>query len=133
MRRFFTYAHTDLLGFSASMLCAVHCGLLPVILTLSVLNGLQWLAEPWIETTFLATSIVIAIIALGRNFRNHKHILRAIQVVALGFVLIIASRFLPHETSLHFLMAALGGLTVAAGHILNWRLARKSPCCTEGH
>ena len=91
------------------------------------------MANPWIELSFIIASMGIAFFALGKNFRKHKHILRAIQVVIAGFVLIVGSHFLPFDTTLTHVLAALGGLTVAAGHILNWQLAKKSTCCTEGH
>jgi uncharacterized membrane protein len=128
---FFSHAHTDLVGFTASMACALHCSLLPFILTVSTLGGLKWLANPWIEVLFITLSVVIATIALGRNFRKHKHIMRAIQVVAVGFALLIASRFF--EGNPEHVLSALGGIVIATGHILNWRLARTSPCCRTEH
>lgn len=128
---FFTHVHTDLFGFTASMVCAIHCSLLPFVLTFSTLGGMQWLAEPWIEISFIVLSIAIATVALGRNFRKHRHIRRAIQVVAAGFALLIVSRFLNGD--IEHTIAAVGGLTIACGHILNWQLARTSPCCREGH
>ena len=126
---FFTKAHADLVGFGAAMTCAVHCGLLPVILTFSSLSGLRWLAQPWIEVTFILVSFCVALIAIGRNFGKHKHILLAIKVVSAGFALILIAHFIGGITE--YLMAAGGGVTIAYGHILNWRLARKSECCTQ--
>ena len=127
-KRFFSYAHADLIGFSASMVCAVHCAFLPILLTVSAFGGLTWLHEPWIEITFILMSVAVATFALGRNFRRHKHIRTAIQVVAVGFALILISRVMPGEA--HHFVSAAGGVTVAFGHILNWQQARKSPCCT---
>ena len=72
-------------------------------------------------------SIAIAVFALGRNFRRHKHIQRAIKVVTLGFALILISRFM--HGNAHHILSAIGGITIAGGHILNWHLAKKSPCC----
>ena len=130
LKQFFSYSHVDLAGFSASMLCAIHCAALPVILTLGATGGLNWLESPVLEIFFIVTSIVIAVFALGRNFRKHKHIRLAIQVVAAGFALIIVSRLMPHG-DLHHILSAIGGVTIAAGHILNWHLAKTSPCCNE--
>lgn len=127
MKQFFTYAHADVFGFTASAICAVHCAALPLVFTMGMLGGLEWLASPWIEITFIFLSIGIATFALGRNFRKHKHIRRAVQVVALGFALIIGSRFMHGD--MHHILTAAGGLIVAAGHVLNWQLARKSECC----
>jgi len=124
---FFSRIHTDLWGFGASMVCAIHCGMLPFILTFSSLSGLAWMSEPWIEVTFILLSFGIALIAIGRNFGRHKHILKAIKVVSVGFTLILAGHFLPGMGE--YVMTAAGGVTIAGGHILNWKLAQKSACC----
>jgi len=124
---FFSKLHTDLWGFWASTACAVHCGMLPFILTFSSLTGLRWMSEPWIEVTFILLSFGLALLAIGRNFGKHKHILLAIKVVSLGFALILIGHFL--QGTSEYLMTAFGGVTIASGHILNWRLARKSECC----
>ena len=127
--RFFSRLHTDVWGFGASTVCAVHCGMLPFVLTFSSLGSIRWLSNPWIELGFIVLSAMIATLAIGQNFRQHKHIRLAIQVVLAGFALILAGHFLPG--SMEYILTALGGATVATGHVLNWRLARKSVCCTN--
>ena len=112
------------------MVCAIHCAFLPVILTMSALGGLQWMADPVIELSFLTLSVGIAVLALMKNARKHKHIRLAIQTIAIGFCLVIASRFV-HPENLHHGLTALGGIVIASGHILNWRLAKSSECCVE--
>ena len=126
-KQFFTHTHLDLAGFYASTACAVHCAFLPVMFTISALGGLAWLASPVIELSFILTSVVIAGFALGRNFRRHKHIRLAIQVVAAGFALLLTAHFM--HGNWHNWLSAAGGFTIAGGHLLNWHLARKSPCC----
>ena len=126
-KQFFSSIHADLVGFYASMACAVHCAFLPLLLTVSAFGGLEWLHEPWLEITFIVSSIVIATFALGRNFRKHKHIRTALQIVAVGFTLILLSRVIPGEA--HHVVSAAGGVTIALGHVVNWRQAKKSPCC----
>jgi hypothetical protein len=91
------------------------------------LSGLRWLSEPWIEIGFILLSFTIAVIAIGKNFGRHKHILLAIKVVSAGFALIILAHILGGLTE--YILAAVGGATIAVGHVLNWRLARKSACC----
>jgi hypothetical protein len=126
---FFSKVHTDLVGFGAAITCAVHCGMLPFILTFSSLSGLNWLATPWIELTFILLSFSIALIAITRNFGRHKHILMAVKVVSLGFALILIGHFL--EGTAEYVLSATGGTTIAVGHIVNWRLAQKSACCNH--
>jgi hypothetical protein len=124
---FFSKSHTDLWGFGAALTCAVHCGMLPMILTFSSLSGLKWLGNPWIELSFILLSFCIAAFAITRNFRRHKHIMLAVKVVALGFALIIVAHMVGGIAE--YFIAAAGGVTIAFAHILNWRLARKSECC----
>jgi hypothetical protein len=124
---FFSRPHTDIWGFAASMACAVHCGMLPFVLTMASMSGLRWLSQPWIEVGFILLSFSIAVIAIGKNFGRHKHILLAIKVVSAGFALILLAHIIGGLAE--YVIAAAGGATIASGHILNWRLARKSECC----
>ncbi len=131
MRKFFSQIHADSLGFSASMVCAVHCGLLPFVLTLTSLSSLSWLAHPWMDVSFIGASMVIAMFALGRNFVRHRHIRLALGIISAGFALIIIAHFVHGYPG--YVVAVFGGITVAAGHIVNWRLAQRSACCRSGH
>ncbi len=122
---FFSF-NKDFLGFVASMLCAIHCATLPLILTFSALSGLSFLANHTIEFVFLAISAIIATWSLIPSFRKHHHNPMPLYLVALGFTFLVSARFLPHGFAEHFI-TAIGGSIVAISHILNWRLMKS--CC----
>lgn len=117
----------DFLGFLASMLCAIHCAALPLILTISTLSGLSFLANHAIEFVFLGISAVIATWSLIPAYRKHHHNYIPLLIVAIGFIFLISSRFIPHGTLEHTL-TAIGGFIVAISHIVNWRLLKSCSC-----
>lgn len=116
----------DFLGFMASMLCAVHCAALPLILTFSAFSGLAFLGNHLIEFIFLIISAIIAIWSFIPSYRKHYN-KKPLKIAVVGFLFLIGSRFLPHGFMEHFI-TAIGGFTVAVAHYLNWKSIKKCHC-----
>ena len=112
--------HLDFVGFSASMLCAIHCAVLPFLLTLAPLAGLQFLENPWIEYSFIILSLLIAANALVHGYRRHHHKSLALFVALVGFLLIALGRLIELEWT-EILFTSLGGVTIAIAHLINWK------------
>ncbi len=127
MKSKFISTNLDFLGFSASMLCAVHCMALPVLLAIGALSGLAWLEHPMVETVFIGLSFLIATWSLTRGYLSQHRHFTAIRMVVIGFVLLLLSRFVENEWEA--ILAGLGGVTIASAHWLNWRLCQKSESC----
>ncbi len=125
--RFINLTNKDFLGFMASMICAVHCAVVPVLLTLGTLGSLAWLEHPLVEMTFILISLVLAAWSLVTGYFRHHGNLTALAVVLVGFMLIIASRFV--EGSGEVLLTVFGGLTIAAAHLINWNLLKTCKSC----
>lgn len=113
----------DYLGFSASFLCAVHCAVVPLLLTFSTLGALAFLAHPLIEWSFIGIGLVLALLSLWPSYTKHHHRKRPLQLAVSGFLLIALSRF-----EVHFLWEAIltpiGALCIAIAHFYNWKYLR---------
>lgn len=120
--RFFKF-HLDFIGFSASLLCAIHCISLPIILSLSTLGGLAWLENEAIELSFIACSVIVASWSLFHSyFRVHSR-KEALLIAFTGFSIIIISHvFFP---SLEPILMMFAGISIAWAHWLNWRLVNQ--------
>ncbi len=127
MEKKFFSLHLDFVGFWASALCAVHCLAVPVVVAMGAGNGLAWLSDPWLEFGFIGAAIAIAGWSLARSYFQHHRKFTAISVVAGGFLLLLLSRFVEHEWEPT--LAVLGGIVIAAAHVVNWRLCRQ---CRSG-
>jgi len=125
MKNRFVGFHLDFIGFSASLLCAIHCAALPFLLTMAPLAGLQFLENPWIEYSIILLSFLIASNALVHGYRkHHKKPLALIMAVA-GFVLIGIGQFI-HAEWQEVVFMATGGTVIAIAHLVNWKHIRKS-------
>ena len=120
MKNQFVGLHLDFVGFSASMLCAIHCAALPFLLSMAPLAGLQFLDNPWIEYSIILLSFFIASNALIHGYRRHHRKSLALILAIIGFVLISLGHTLGVEL-IEILFTSCGGLLVAIAHLINWK------------
>jgi len=125
MKNKFVGLHLDFIGFSASMLCAIHCAAIPFLLSLAPLAGLQFLENHWIEYTIIILSLIIASNALVHGYRKHHKKVQAL-LLALGGFLLIALGHIMHTESQEMVFASSGGVTIALAHLVNWKHIKKS-------
>ncbi len=120
MKNQFIGLHLDFVGFSASMLCAIHCALLPFLLSMAPLAGLQFLDNPWIEYSIILLSFLIASNALVQGYRRHHQKAVALVIAIIGFILIGLGHALGIEI-LEVLLTPVGGVSIAIAHLVNWK------------
>lgn len=125
MKNQFVGLNLDYLGFSASLLCAIHCAAVPFLLSMAPLAGLRFLDNPMIEYTFIALSFSIASIALVQGYRKHHHRWLALAIATIGFILIGSGQVLEPEWK-EALLTAGGGTIIAIAHLVNWKLVNQS-------
>ncbi len=124
MKNQFVGLHADFIGFSASLLCAIHCLALPFLLSLVPLAGSHFMHNHWFEYAIILLSLVVASYALIHGYRKHHHNLLPLIMVTTGFILIAAGHLLPIVWS-ESLLSGGGGVTIALAHLLNWKYIKR--------
>jgi len=125
MKNQFVGLHIDFIGFSTSVLCAVHCAALPFLLSLAPLAGLQFLNNPWVEYTIILLSFLMASFALIHGYRKHHQKLLPLLIVTVGFALIFTGHLLQFEwTEITF--TSCGAVAIAIAHLINWKYIKRS-------
>lgn len=125
MKNQFIGLHLDFIGFSASMLCAIHCAALPFLLAMAPLAGLQFLDNLWIEYSIILLSFLIASNALVRGYRRHHHKSWALVTATVGFILIALGHTLGSE-QVEIFFTPIGGVLIAIAHLINWKHIRQA-------
>jgi hypothetical protein len=111
----------DIIGFSVSALCALHCFAVPLVVALTTFTGLAFLEDPFLEKIILTMSAVLGLLSLVPSYnRYHKHP-KPLTYFAAGIVLIGLSRLEVHEVW-EISMTSVGATLVASAHIINRRL-----------
>jgi ABC-type iron transport system FetAB permease component len=116
----------DKIGVSLSVMCAIHCAVWPLLLTIFPLIGAEAFHNHTFELLLIGSSALIAGYTLIKDYTNHKKS-RAIFVAIAGFALIALSHF--HYTSQWPLLTdnmvtASGGMIIASSYFWNWRLRK---------
>lgn len=127
--RFFSF-NLDAIGFSASLLCAIHCLAMPVLLSILPLTGTQLLDDPLIEYGFIVLSLALACSSLIRSYLKYHQDPFPLQLLSAGFLFIIGGRFLGHEVA-EGILTATGGISIALAHYINWNYNQDCKNCKK--
>ena len=122
----------DRAGATASFLCAIHCALMPLVITMLPLLGLSFLASEPVEWALLAASATLGSWSLCLGFRQHRS-RRVFMVLGVALALLLAGRLF-HEH--HFgiwgpVLMVFGGLAMMSAHLLNHRLCHACQRCNS--
>jgi hypothetical protein len=114
----------DRVGAAGSLVCAVHCALLPLLIAALPTLGLGLAGEANFERGFTVFATALALATLVSGYRRHR-LLGALMFLVPGVLAIWFGAFGPlgHEGSTHSVLMAIGGTLVGAAHLLNIRLA----------
>lgn len=113
----------DSIGIGASMLCVVHCLLLPVVFsTLSVL-GIELIENIYLEIATILLSLGIGILAFRSGYRSHRKIWPLIAFIGSILFLVLGNIWHGEEVTLKSI--AVSG--IISSHIVNWKLRKSAP------
>ena len=117
---------SDKLAIGFSMVCVVHCLVLPILLILlPPFSGLFALDDEMFHQWMLYAVLPISIAALMMGYLHHRSY-KVFLVGSIGLLLIIISTTLGHdllgETG-EVVLSILGSIIIAFGHFRNYRLS----------
>ena len=114
----------DRFGATGSLVCALHCALLPLLIAaLPSLGFAVWLGDDF-ERGFVLFASLLGVFSLAWGWRRHRA-MRALGLMLLGLaVLWTAVLYPPLHQSLvpHAVAMTLGGTLVGVAHLVNLRL-----------
>ena len=120
----------DALGIAASVACAIHCALLPLVMSSLPILGINIINNIWFEMVMILIALGIGIYSLMHGFKKHHHRKLPVYVFAAGMVLLILKQIL-HTKQLWFLVPAV--VLIVSAHYLNYRDCRKAGECHSDH
>lgn len=120
----------DGVGIFTSVLCAIHCGLLPFVLPALPLFGINIIHNPFFEWLMIAIAITVGAYSLYHGFIKHHRSKTPILIFAIGACFLIAKQwFTAYE---YYFLALAVGLIITA-HYRNYRMSRVHQCHSPHH
>lgn len=131
-------AWADPFGTVTSMVCALHCALLPFLMALLPAVGFGVLASSGFEYGYVAFASVLALASLWQGYRRHR-VYRALAFLVPGLVAVWAGVTIApvHDDAIiHAVVMTFGGTMIAVAHLVNLRLSHghvHDAGCAHGH
>ena len=121
----------DGLAIGASMLCLVHCLVLPVVIVLLPALAAFLAVPEAFHLWALAFAVPSSALALTAGYRRH-HWSRPIMIVVPGIALLAFGALAAPTEAAETWLTVPGALLLAIGHALNWRAMRHATCGVGG-
>jgi hypothetical protein len=115
----------DALGIVASIACAIHCAVLPLIVSTLPLFGINIINNIWFEYGMIVLAFAIGLYSLKHGFTKHHHKILPIVLFSLGILFLLLKQFF-HEWMIYFLIP--GVILIVVAHWINFRF-----CYITGH
>lgn len=128
----------DRFGSTSSLVCALHCALLPVLISLLPAMGLGALAWNGFEWAFVCFATSLGVFSLWIGYRRHRGY-RALLFLVPGLALVWAGILWPgvhQRVVLHTVLMSVGGTLIAVAHLINLRLSHghvHDATCSHAH
>ena len=111
----------DAFGIAASVACAIHCAVLPLILSSLPLFGINIIENQGFEFIMIALAFIVGVYSLYHGRKKHHHSFYPMLLFAAGISLLFIKSML-HSHSLMLLLPAVSVVVIA--HYLNYKLCR---------
>jgi len=113
----------DIWGTTTSLLCAVHCAALPILLSIGLISDHSWLMNPIFEIVVLSLTGLFIYFSIIRSYLKDRSDKRPIVLALTGVLLIICHHIFPFQ---HGLVIAFGGGLIAIAHLTKLKLTEHS-------
>ena len=116
----------DALGIAASVACAIHCAVLPLVMSSLPVLGINIINNFWFEIFMIVLAMGIGLHSLTHGFKKHHHRLLPIIVFVIGISLLLVKQIL-HQYQIWFLVPAV--ILIVSAHYINYRQCRIADHC----
>lgn len=112
----------DALGITTSILCAIHCAILPLFIAALPLFGVNIIENAAFEAGMILLAFVIGCYALWHGYRWHHHKKLPLVLFISGMIfLVLKQLFLQY----HVLLLIPAVTLIISAHVLNFRHCRQ--------
>lgn len=120
----------DALGIATSIACAIHCAILPVILSSLPVLGVNIIHNLLFEWGMIALAFVVGSYSLFHGYVKHHRSSTPVLIFFTGFIFLVLKQFF-HQYEYLFLSLAVA--LIIAAHYYNYRLCHQSKCVSPHH
>jgi hypothetical protein len=111
----------DAVGITTSLACAIHCAVLPMVLSTLPIFGINIVDNVAFEYFMIVLALSIGCYSLWHGYRKHHHSFTPLIIFCFGISLLFAKQVW-HAYQLWLLPIAV--ILIISAHLLNYRSCR---------
>ncbi|MBS1578139.1 MAG: MerC domain-containing protein [Bacteroidetes bacterium] len=108
----------DAFGIATSLACAIHCAILPLVLTSLPLFGVEIIDNASFEYGMIALAFLVGAYSLYHGWKKHHHSFVPLIIFSVGILLLVGKQVW-HNLQLVFLIPAV--VFIVYAHLLNYK------------
>ena len=112
----------DGLGITASVICAIHCAILPLVFTSLPMLGVDVINNQWFEYGMIALAFLVGVYALYHGYKRHHQSKLPVVLLSIGFLFLVVKE-IPKNHQPWLVVPAL--VFIVSAHFINFRLCQK--------
>jgi hypothetical protein len=120
----------DALGITASLACAIHCAVLPLVLSSLPIFGINIINNYFFEFGMIALAFVVGLFALYHGYKKHHHKFFPTFIFTAGISFLLLKEIF-HTYHIWLLIPAV--VLIISAHYFNYRLCQKANHCHSGN
>lgn len=120
----------DFLGIATSVGCAIHCAVLPLVVSSLSIFGVNIIHNSYFEWSMIALAFIVGAYSLFHGYiKHHRNKIPALLFSA-GFAFLLLKQFFFHQ---QFLFLVFAVCLIISAHIVNYRYCKHSKACNSHH
>ncbi|MBK7432867.1 MAG: MerC domain-containing protein [Chitinophagaceae bacterium] len=120
----------DAMGIATSIACAIHCALLPILMSSLPVFGINIIHNDFFEWGMIGLAFSVGVYSLYHGFIKHHRSLVPVLIFSAGFVFLVLKQFYRSNETLFLIIAVT---LIISAHFYNYRLCHKSKCASPHH
>jgi len=120
----------DALGVATSVACAIHCAVLPIVISSLPILGINIIHNAIFEWSMIGLAFLVGTYSLLHGYLKHHHSFMPVLLFSVGFLFLVLKQFLP-QLEYWFLFFAVSLILTA--HFFNYRLCNQRGNTSASH
>ena len=120
----------DMMGIGTSVACAIHCALLPLLMTSLPLFGINIIHNSFFEWGMIALAFFVGSYSLYHGFIRHHRSWGPVIIFSAGFIFLFLKQFF-HQAEYWLLVPAV--ILIISAHYFNYRFCQQRKCSSPHH
>ena len=120
----------DAMGIGTSIACAIHCAVLPIMLSSLPILGINIIHNLFFEWGMIALAFAVGSYSLFHGYVKHHRSFIPVIIFSVGFIFLVLKQFFPQY---EYLFLTIAVVLIISAHYYNYRLCHQSKCSSPHH